>query len=54
MNKGDNPGISIFKKQAIDSKQALETVKTGFPDDSPHITRIEEKLRKLEHEGIPS
>ncbi|OJW50154.1 MAG: hypothetical protein BGO67_02160 [Alphaproteobacteria bacterium 41-28] len=37
-----------FKKQAVNYlKQAQEVVKTHFPKDSPHILRIEEKLKKL-------
>lgn len=38
-----------FKLQAInDLKQALEIVKTHFPVDSPHITRIQDKIKRLE------
>jgi tetratricopeptide (TPR) repeat protein len=38
-----------FKAQAMnDLKQALEIVKTHFPADSPHIARIQNKIKQLE------
>ena len=46
-NKGDLQQSKIFKKQAIlYLNQAQKIVKTHFPKDSPHITRIQNKLKK--------
>lgn len=48
-NKGDTQQALNFKMLAInDLKQALEIVTTHFPEDSPHRTRIEKKIEKLE------
>jgi hypothetical protein len=42
-----------FKKQAAEYlKQALEIIKTHFPKDSPHIQRIESKLKKFEKKSL--
>ncbi|OJW52674.1 MAG: hypothetical protein BGO67_09420 [Alphaproteobacteria bacterium 41-28] len=45
---------SNFKTKARDYlKQALEVVKIHFPEDSPHITRIQRKLNELElHDAL--
>ena len=41
-----------YKKQAIEyQRQALEIAKTYFPDDSPHIIRIQTKLNALRKVG---
>lgn len=40
-----------FKAQANSFlKQALEVVKTHFPKDSPHLIRLQDKLKKLEQD----
>lgn len=47
--KQDKADTQHLKIQAMNHlRQALEIVKTHFPADSPHITRIQDKLKKLE------
>ena len=50
-NKGNILQSQNFKKQAVDLlNQALKVVKTHFPADSPHIMRIQKKIKNLEQE----
>lgn len=42
--------MSKLDTEDIHLKQALDTIRTGFLVDSPHITRTGGKLRSLEHE----
>ncbi|HUX79460.1 MAG TPA: tetratricopeptide repeat protein, partial [Alphaproteobacteria bacterium] len=50
-NKQNLQEAQNFKTQAINYlKQALEIVKTHFPANSPHIARIESKLKSLEQD----
>lgn len=47
------PQSQILLTHAITHlKQALEIIKTHFPADSPHIGRIELKIKNLEHSGV--
>ena len=49
INKGNIQQARYFKNQSIDYlKQSLEIVKTYFPENSLHITRIQLKLKNLE------
>jgi len=48
-NKRDLQQSKNFKTRAINYlKQALKIVQTNSPEDSPHITRIQSKLKNLE------
>lgn len=48
-SKKDTKSAQNFKIQSInDLKKALKIIKTHFPEDSPHIPRIQDKLKKLE------
>lgn len=48
-NKGDDPQFKDFKVKAVDYiTQALKIVKAYFPETSPHIIRIQSKLKSLE------
>jgi hypothetical protein len=52
-NKGYTEQAHTFRTQAISYlKQALDIVKTHFLKDSPHIVRIEMKLKKIESEAL--
>lgn len=50
----ENPPLSLnFKKKAVDDlTQALKTVETYFPIDSPHRERIEIKLKKTQIQAL--
>ena len=50
-NKGKREQAQNFKKQAVGHlNQAFEIVKTHFPINSPHILRIQSKLKELKTE----
>ncbi|MBX9786595.1 MAG: tetratricopeptide repeat protein [Alphaproteobacteria bacterium] len=45
---GNDQESQLFEKKAIDYlKQALQIIKTRFPENSPHTTRIQSKLENL-------
>jgi tetratricopeptide (TPR) repeat protein len=50
MNKGNTPQSNNFKNQAINYlKQALVIVKEHFSADSPHIVRIQNRLKAVDN-----
>ncbi|HUX79703.1 MAG TPA: tetratricopeptide repeat protein, partial [Alphaproteobacteria bacterium] len=50
-NKGDIQQSKTFKAQSVSCiKRAFEIVKTHFSENSPHIIRIQDKLKKLSKE----
>jgi tetratricopeptide (TPR) repeat protein len=52
-DKGNLQQSQGLKKQAINYlEQALTTVKNHFPEDSPHIVRIEKKLNSIDNKSL--
>lgn len=46
---GDMKHSKLFREQAVlNLNQAQEIVKTHFPKDSPHLKRIQTKLKNIE------
>jgi tetratricopeptide (TPR) repeat protein len=54
-NKGNTQQSQDFKRQAIDYlKQALTAITDHFPKNSPHITRVQNKINAIDNEKIYS